>query len=109
MFGIITPCSVCVNGMFYCNELEELEDGTCPDLPPPTEGAICSYEEREVPPTEFTVIRSEEDCDIWSVVAVPLFSSPSLLASLLFYCLCPFTAASVGMEFSSAEAVNQVT
>ena len=95
--------------MFYCNELEELEDGTCPDLPPPTEGAICSYEEREVPPTEFTVIRSEEDCDIWSVVAVPLFSSPSLLASLLFYCLCPFTAASVGMEFSSAEAVNQVT
>ncbi|CAI8020082.1 hypothetical protein GBAR_LOCUS12022, partial [Geodia barretti] len=55
---------VCVNGMFYCNELEELEDGTCPDLPPPTEGAVCSYEEREVPPTEFTVIRSEEDCDI---------------------------------------------
>ena len=65
MFDIITPCSVCVNGMFYCNELEELDDGTCPDLPQPIEGAVCSYEEREVPPTEFTVIRSEEDCEIW--------------------------------------------
>ena len=64
---------MCVNGKFYCHELEKLEDETCPELPQPTEGSVCNYEDTEIPPMEFTKVGSDEDCEVWLVVLVCFF------------------------------------